>query len=118
MGDRVLMQVVCGDKFSPIAYGHWSGSDAPKILARLRERMVGRGGDCSYTFARLVQEMTDGDDGNLSFGVWNSCAVMTETYSHGDAGVVVIDVSGGGFKCKCMGGYLVDGPDGMPIPMA
>ncbi|HEX9052337.1 MAG TPA: hypothetical protein VF841_17550 [Anaeromyxobacter sp.] len=100
---------------SPVAYGHWHGGAMPATVARLRERMKSRPGDVDYTFARLVQEMTSADpDGNLSYGVWNANHVLTAADSHGDAGVVVIDLTGGGFKCRCEGGYLETGPDGMP----
>jgi hypothetical protein len=117
VGDRVLIQIVgrnlrLGDadnsvRFSPVAYGHWCGSDTPAIVARLRERMKSRPGDVDYTFARLIQEMTDGDTGALSFGVWNADHVLTESDSHGDAGCVVIDVSQG-FQVRCFGGYLTE----------
>jgi hypothetical protein len=113
MGDRVLIQVVSGKEFSPVAYGHWSGFYTPEILTRLKERMRNRPGDVSYTFARLIQEMTNGDKDCLSFGAWNADAVLKEDDSHGDAGCVLIDVSEG-FKCKCIGGYLETGPDDMP----
>lgn len=129
MGDRVLFQVVNGSEISPVAYGHWAGSKAPAIMRRLKERMKGREGDVSYTFARLLQEMTAGDDGNLSFGAWNADKVLTAADSHGDAGVVIIDITpkpaknvdklaGYGeikrFHCKCLGGYLKTGKDGLP----
>lgn len=116
MGDRVLIQVVNGKEYSPVAYGHWSGSYSSEIVARLRKRMDERRGDVSYTFARLVQEMTAADpDGHLSFGVWNAGGVLTAKDSHGDAGVVVIDCSPERwFKCRCEGGYLEIGRDGMP----
>jgi hypothetical protein len=110
VGDRVLIQVVNGKEFSPVAYGHWCGSRTPEILAKLKARMIGRGGDVAYTFARLIQEMTDGEDGNVSFGVWNAPAVITAKDSHGDAGCVVIDVDRG-FKVWCEGGYLIPTKD-------
>ena len=119
MGDRVLIQVVNGQEISPVAYGHWCGDRTPEIVARLKRRMKDRPGDVSYTFARLVQEMTNGDDGALSFGCWNadvsvgSDGRITAKDSHGDAGCVIIDVSRG-FRCDCLGGYLSADKDGMP----
>jgi len=113
MGDRVLIQVVNGQEISPVAYGHWCGDRTPEIVARLKRRMKDRPGDVSYTFARLVQEMTNGDDGALSFGCWNATKRLTAKDSHGDAGCVIIDVSKG-FQCTCTGGYLVADSDGMP----
>ena len=113
MGDRVLIQVVSGKEFSPVAYGHWSGSETPAILARLKARMAKRPDDVSYTFARLLQEMTNGDDDALSFVAWNADKVLTAEDSHGDAGVVLVDV-GNDFHCTCLGGYLKVGSDGLP----
>ena len=111
MGDRVLIQVVNGKEFSPIAYGHWSGSYTPEILSRLRKRMKDRGGDVPYTFARLIQEMIGNDDSALSFGAWNADKVLTKDDSHGDAGCVIIDLAKG-WHIRCEGGYLQPTPDG------
>ena len=113
MGDRVLMQVVGSEEFGPVVYCHWAGSYTPQIVRRLAKRMEGRPDDVSYTTARLVQEAIGGDTDNLSFGVWNAKRVLTGADSHGDAGVVIIDCNDG-FKCQCLGGYLVTGEDGFP----
>jgi hypothetical protein len=115
MGDRVLIQVKNETEFSPVAYGHWSGSSAPDILRRLQKRMVGRSNDVSYAFARLVQEMVGDDTGNTSFGAWNAQALLTAEASHGGAGCVIIDVSKPEFTYECFGGYLILGPDGFPV---
>lgn len=114
MGDRVLFQVKSGDEFSPVAYGHWSGSSAPEICKRLQARMEGRSGDVPYAFARLVQEMIGDAGGNTSFGCWNATALLTAKESHGDAGGIIIDVSKPTFTYECLGGYMVVGPDGLP----
>lgn len=121
MGDRVLFQVIdsVNNKVGPIVYCHWSGYCAPEIVRNLAVRMVGCGGDLDYATARLVQECIGDDEGNLGFGVYNAFAPhgyaekLTEEDSHGDAGVVLIDCANG-FKCQCMGGYLVTGEDGFP----
>ena len=116
MGDRVLFQVVSSqqpDKFGPVVYCHWSGERAPEIVKALAERMVDRTGDISYATARLVQECIAGDDGALSFGVWNATHRLTATDSHGDAGVILIDCADG-FKCQCLDSYLIVGADGFP----
>lgn len=114
MGDRVLFQVVRGDKgFSPVVYCHWSGNRAPEIVRKLAERMDSRRGDIDYVTARLVQECTAADpDGALGFGVFNHPARLTAEDSNGDAGVVLIDSDT--FECECLGGYLVTGADGFP----
>jgi len=114
MGERVLFQVVRGEHFSPVIYCHWSGDEVRDICSRLRERMQGRGGDVQHTAARLVQECTNGDTGNLSFGIWNADSVLTETDTHGDGGVVLIDVSGTQMEFKCLGGYWATVPGDLP----
>jgi hypothetical protein len=106
MGDRVLFQVVKGKEFSPVVYGHWSGSKAPAVVARLAKRMKGREGDVEYTAARLVQELVGDAEGALSFGMWNAKAVLTAEDSHGDAGVVLIHAEPGGLRAEYLGGYL------------
>lgn len=113
MGDRVVIQIIGKGEFSPVAYGHWEGERTPEIVARLKARMQGRGGDVPYTFARLMQEMIGDSEGNLSFGAWNEDHVLTPQDSQGDAGVVLIHVDQG-FKCECFGGYLRANKAGMP----
>lgn len=116
MGDRVLFQVVSKNdpkRVSPVVYCHWAGSDAPRIVRELAKRMADRPGDVDYTAARLVQVCTEGDEGSIGFGIWSTSTKLTDTDSHGDAGVVLIDCADG-FKCKCMGGYLRRGKDGFP----
>lgn len=117
MGDRLLMQVKGpADEFSPVIYCHWSGSSAGAMCGELRERMKGRERDVSYTAARLVQIATAGDPGgNMSFGIWNADAILTEKDTHGDAGIVIVDVSQNDMAFLCFGGYLtVDAETGLP----
>lgn len=120
MGDRVLLQVVAadGEEFGPVVYGHWSGSGAGNICRRLAKRMNNRRDDVAYWSARLVQEVCNGDTGALSVGCWNAEKVLTESYSHGDAGVVLIRLrkqsEGAPATFQCLGGYLSIGPDGYP----
>lgn len=107
MGDRVLFQVVSKDRkeYGPVVYGHWSGSDAVDVCRRLADRMRNRPGDVAYTSARLVQELTNGCEGSLSYGLWNADGVLEAADSHGDAGIVLITV-GSDMTFECMGGYL------------
>jgi hypothetical protein len=114
MGERVLFQVVRGEQFSPVVYCHWAGDEVRDICDRLRERMGDRCGDLYYTAARLVQECIDGNEDNLSFGIWNADSVLTEADSHGDGGVVLIDVSGSQMEFKCFGGYWATVPGDLP----
>ena len=114
MGDRVLFQVVSGAiNAGPVVYCHWAGARAPEIVRRLAERMSDRPDDMDYATARLVQECVNGDAGALSFGVWNATRRLDAEDSHGDAGVVLIDCTNG-FRCTCVGGYLVTDADGFP----
>ena len=106
MGNRVVMQCVdASGNFGPVVYGHWSGEDTPEIIRRFTRRMQGRDNDIEYATARLVQEMCNGADGNTGFGCWNADHILNEADSHGDAGVVLIDVSNG-FSPTYFGGYL------------
>jgi hypothetical protein len=95
MGNRVLMQCINKKtgEFGPVAYGHWSGGDVRSITERLAARMVERPDDVEYSSARLVQEMITFEDGCLGYGLWNIDHILTADDSHGDAGVVLIDVS-------------------------
>jgi hypothetical protein len=121
MGDRVLFQVVQKvegqrTKVGPVVYGHWCGSRAPKICAKLRDRMASRPGDLGYTAARLVQECTATDpDGPLSFGLWNATKPLKPADSHGDAGIVLVHLTNVGMIFECFGGYLeTDVETGLP----
>ena len=93
MGDRVLMQCYSGEEFGPAVYGHWSGESAPAIVEKLRKQMQGRPDDLAYASARLVQCMIGTDTGNTGFGIWNVDHILRAEDTHGDAGVVLIDVS-------------------------
>ena len=106
MGDRVLMQCIGTDgDYGPVVYGHNKGGSAKEIVARLAARMEDRKGDIGYASARLVQEMVGDASGSLSFGLWNAEAVLTAADSHGDAGVVLINVDKD-FEATYLGGYL------------
>lgn len=116
MGDRVLMQCYSSKsgETGPVVYCHWNGSEAGVIVRRLAKRMESRGADLHYASARLVQDAINGDEGNVSFGVWNRADLLTEGDSHGDAGVILIDVDNG-YKTTCLGGYMITGDDGFPV---
>lgn len=117
MGDRVLFQlyrrgpVGSPDAVSPVIYGHWCGSNAPAYVAKLREVMASRGPDLDYAAARLVAILCGDAPGNLSVGMWNAPLLdggrerlLHEGDSHGDAGIVLIDVSD--YSARYIGGYL------------
>lgn len=91
-----------------MVYCHWSGRTAPLIVAALAERMKTRQGDLMYSNARLVQCAIANDDFNTGFGIWNADKLLTADDSHGDAGVVLIDVDND-HKATYLGGYLKGG---------
>ncbi len=109
MGDRVLMQCYSSEtnEFGPVVYCHWTGHDAKEVVQLLRKRMQSRQKDLAYSSARLAQIAMAGDDGNLSYGIWNADHKLTAADSHGDAGVVLIDVDND-HKATYLGGYLKD----------
>jgi hypothetical protein len=108
MGDRVLMQCHSSREgtFGPVLYCHWGGSSAKKIVENLRAQMQSRPGDVEYSTARLVQcAIPCGDVEPAGFGVWNAEHLLTAADSHGDAGVVLIDVANR-HAAVYLGGYL------------
>lgn len=107
MGDRVLMQCYSSKtgEVGPQVYGHYSGERAGDVVRQLRARMKGRASDLDYSSARLVQELVGMSDGNTGFGVSNNPKLLTEADSHGDAGVIIIDVDNN-HAATCFGGYM------------
>lgn len=104
MGDRVLMQVVNKDTFSPVIYLHWGGSEALEIAERLKARMFHRSDDLSYAAARLVQEAAQKSANATGVGIWNAVARLTATDTHGDAGVILIH-SDENYRAEPLCGY-------------
>ena len=116
MGDRVLIQCFSSKtgEVGPVIYGHWSGYDSADAVRRLAERMKPRQGDVAYSSARMVQELIGADDKEChGFGIWNEDKKLTKEDSHGDAGIILIDVDNE-HRCECLGGYLTIGDDGLP----
>lgn len=118
MGDRALVIFKADRDVSPTVYLHWHGSDVPELVGILKERMAGRIGDACYACARFTGICHNNIDGNLGLGLMNTpehvqAAVLGEdrdvllNYSHGDAGVVVVDATD--FSWKAFGGYLAEG---------
>jgi hypothetical protein len=122
MGDRALIIFTDGAEVSPTVYLHWNGSSVPKLLEVCHSRMMGRLADVEYGVARFIGICHEHIDGNLSLGCWNTdeavetaarkvfsesegkhIAVLAE-HSHGDAGVVVVNVND--YSWKAFGGYL------------
>lgn len=113
MGDRALIQLKEGDKYSPVLYTHWSGYRVGPILEDTRKRMESRGVDLAYAFARLVQITIGNDQDNTGYGVWNHDGPLTD--SHGDAGAFIVDITDPKqWKVQQFGGYGLGGYDDEP----
>ena len=111
MGDRVVITFTDDDEsFSPAVYMHWNGQEAPDMIRAAQPVM--RREDSSYSAARFCGEchkavrgvtglgLVDAPVGSEAFPIdWNS-------YSHGDAGVYVVNTTTG--EVKCHGGYGED----------
>jgi len=127
MGDRALILFTDGKEVSPTVYLHWSGSRVPELLDELKILMSDRLGDVGYSAARFIGLCHATIDGSLSLGCWNAessiedavwafssteadsepaLTAVTElkSYSHGDAGVVIVNVND--LSWKAVGGYL------------
>lgn len=106
MGDRAL--VVCHkgrSDFSPAVYTHWNGHKVGELLDKAQHVM--RKGDTSYASARLAGTFHENIKGMLGFGLLPAPAsweeATSEDYSHGDAGVFMVDVDTG--LVECFNGY-------------
>ena len=128
MGDKALVIFTNKNEVSPVCYLHWHGDAVPQLLKETKELMETRRGDIEYGAARflgIVHSKMPND--NLSLGVWNAQADLQNAvrnsfsdqpdfkataieelveYSHGDAGVIIVDVSD--YSWKAYGGYLSD----------
>lgn len=109
MGDRAVF--VCHrsrSKFSPAVYVHWQGHAAKSLLESAAPRM--RTGDTSYSAARLCGVIHEQSDGNCGLGLLGPPTDWTRAtsraFSHGDAGVFLIDVDTG--LVECFNGYGFD----------
>ena len=117
MGDRALIvfteqETIDGEKvtrFSPVTYLHNAGYEVTTLLEKTREVMEGRGADISYAPARFIGVCHEHIGGNLSLGVWNlpddfehwdtkRNANKKIDYSHGDHGLIIVDVETWKFK--------------------
>lgn len=115
MGDRALVVFKNQDTVSPTVYLHWNGSDVPLFIFQLGLLMADRRNDVSYAAARFIGLAHEAIPGNLSLGVRETPdelrqAVidgdvdLIEDFSHGDAGVVVVDTAT--FSWRAYGGHL------------
>ena len=118
MGDRSLTIFTDSNKsaYSPTVYLHWAGNQTPNFIMQTKKHMVGRLGDIQYACARFIGFChADSPDSNLSLGVWNTKPAdvkliedENKEFSHGDAGVFVVNVTD--FSVKHFGGYPPEWP--------
>lgn len=128
MGDRALVVFTDSNgQISPTVYLHWGGGHVPNYIGLLRNYMKGREGDMEYSCARFIGLVHfETKPSNTSLGVWNTPENIAmsirddsddrakgdlNNYSHGDAGVILCDVSND-HRCKTYGGYLRVDEDG------
>ncbi len=110
MGDRVIVLMKDQRGYSPGVYMHWGGAHVLAFLEKAASRM--RKGDASYAAARFCGVVHGEISGNLSLGLLPAPAtngiqeIDWKTYSHGDAGVVVVDVDTGNIVAHA--GYLAE----------
>lgn len=99
--------------YSPAVYIHWGGSDAANLLERLREHMGTRHNDPQYTAARCAGLAHEDDNAsNISLGIFNVSfkgelkpGKKTNAASPGDAGLLVVDVTGPVWTVDTFFGY-------------
>jgi len=119
MGDRVLIIFKDKTEVSPTCYLHWGGANVLDNIEKIKKYMGSRIGDLPYTCARFLGLLHSQDPNSSSgMGVWNTpkhigdaiikedsaVSGLLEDYSHGDAGVIVVDVCG--FTWKAYAGYI------------
>lgn len=116
MGDRVLIVATDGDEISPAIYGHWFGDDAPAMLVEAGERGIIRQGDVSYAAARICGHFHEQSVRTTGLGILPAPDSLTDeclqSFSHGDAGVIVVNVEDG--SLRYVGGYLASNDKPLP----
>jgi hypothetical protein len=103
MGDRALIVVTDNTgEISPAVYTHWAGSEAGDIIKAAGEKGVIRMDDISYATARICAAFVGDNTGTTGTGILagpeNLEPETLGTFSHGDAGVFVLNVTDGSLK--------------------
>lgn len=115
MGDRVLIQCV-SDKtgeVGPVCYSHWLGDESPEIVSNAVEHLLNTAttNSVSVATATIVAEMAKSQKHNVE--CWSEEKRLTEEDTHGDAGIIVLNVDN--LTCQCFGGYLEVSEEGLPV---
>jgi hypothetical protein len=114
MGDRCLVVFTddTGD-ISPAIYSHWAGHDMPALLAEAGERGILREGDASYAAARFCGHLHEQSVRTTGLGLLpppeNLSDDVLQEYSHGDAGIAIVNVDTGSVRYAA--GYLAFAAD-------
>lgn len=117
MGDRALIIFTDDAEVSPTVYLHWAGASVPDYIAELATRAHPQGLSAYYAAARFIGIAHENNTGTLSLGVMQTPPEMEAaiqsgkaediaSFTHGDAGVVVVDVKD--FSWQAYGGYLAE----------
>jgi hypothetical protein len=120
MGDRALIIFTDGAEVSPTVYLHWAGASVPDYIDDLATRAHPQGLSADYAAARFIGIAHEDNTGTLSLGVMQTPQEMQAaiqsgkaeaiaSFTHGDAGVVVVDVKD--FSWQAYGGYLAEDYD-------
>lgn len=106
MGDRALVVFAGRELEGPciVQYLHWNGREVPTWLEETRKIMEGRHEDEAYSRARFAGVCHSHVDGNLSVGLWVD--TFEELSSHGDAGIIIVQVTPFDWRITLKGGYL------------
>lgn len=116
MGDRIVYYI---EGASCAAYGHWIGEKGIDLLKGALPTM--RKDDDSYAMARLIAYLCKETESSVPTGVGvlrppkdSDKADAYGEYSHGDAGVVIINAEL--TRAECFAGYLKDEhPNGIEL---
>jgi hypothetical protein len=119
MGDRAVVVFKGGWRYSPGIYVHWHGGDIPELLQQAVPHL--RIGDEMYAAARFCGVCHEVIAGPLGLGLLEAptreeAAVAFRNYSHGDAGVAVVDAKSGWVEFHA--GYLREAyPNGLKLDL-
>jgi hypothetical protein len=105
MGDRGIVVFKAGEHISPAVYVHWHGENLPELLREAAPTL--RANDPDYAAARFCGHVANKAKGKTGVGIFNTTTladVRDREFSHGDAGVVIVDVGTG--EIEAINGYL------------
>lgn len=100
MGDRAVVTFHDGAepehrRFSPCVYLHWGGSDVRQLLEKALPRL--RQEDEAYSAARFCGVCHEETSGNTGVGLFDApedeAEARSPSFSHGDAGVFLVNVN-------------------------